>query len=714
MTNEEQQLAVLRLYEKRASEERETMRVRLLPGRPPPSVAASTPQPAVPLASGQVLPTDPEAVDFPNKTLGSVSVTDIVPGLSTNQRKEQRAHDADYCRTHFRGHVVLSSLEVVLGKLGSSALVDKLAVLKEVASTRLSATLKQAVLKNLNDESLPSSKPMERVIGGRYWLASLADAAIDPETDSLQLAVDYHPTPAEKLPEQKHHGYMKTRKYDAALRPSAAQASTISNICVNVEYTKTDPPNVSSNPVVGASAGVAKYQQAITNAEGLLTFQATRLYVPTFSFHGKEEKTTLFFSILSHDRLEIAAIPNCFGSATFPTVSALLHLFRICSLYQLGYNPLFTYSFTTPHPGFSDGDAVPIAVAFPGFPPVRLSGKRLSPLRSSPFQRSTLVLDGELDSQSADDEGPTHVVVKLSFIAEGRLWREKIIIDALHAADPQPGPAYAPKLLAAFAAYGMPMPPRSDILQVGRKRTADHLEDEPTMVKRHLEMMVFKSPPGARPLTEVPTAELWGIVVQLFEAILDAFRRRILHRDISVNNVLVANRLLLVDWETGRQFDEPLTEGKSTITGTFDTMAVASLFKQPPLPHDDIESAIYVYLKVITQAFVPPPDHEREWSRNLQTFTWDNTSVMPELLGNIRTGFWTSLNMENATIPRTIRLFDSTGRSAEAQLIRGLLSLPFPTQRGDGGSSGYDMILSSLETVVHQAVEAVHASTATE
>ncbi|KAJ7831893.1 hypothetical protein B0H13DRAFT_2679265 [Mycena leptocephala] len=88
---------------------------------------------------------------------------------------------------YFAGHVVLSPLDVVLARLGTSTLVDKLVELKEVARTQLKATLKDAVLANLSKESIPSSKPAE------------------------------------------------------------PKVSTICNIFVNVEFTKTDPPTVASN-----------------------------------------------------------------------------------------------------------------------------------------------------------------------------------------------------------------------------------------------------------------------------------------------------------------------------------------------------------------------------------------------------------------------------------------------------------------------------------
>ncbi|KAF7325421.1 Pkinase-fungal domain-containing protein [Mycena venus] len=287
-----------------------------------------------------------------------------------------------------------SSLEVVLTRLGASELVHKLAELKKVADTQLNATLKASVVKNFDAESATTSNPADRTIDGRYWLCRLADAARGPAADDSLLALDYFPTPAEKLPRQEQHGYKKDRKYDASLRPSAAKSTTIFNVLVNVEFTKVKPPPVQYNPLIGASSPVAKYQQAITNADDVLTFQPTRLFVPTLSFHGKGKSTQLFVSILSQERFEFAVVENCFASAGFPTVSALLHLFRTASLYHLGYNPLFTYNLSSPPPNFSVGDAVPASVILPGAPGVvHLNGKRLSQLRSTPFKRSTVVLE---------------------------------------------------------------------------------------------------------------------------------------------------------------------------------------------------------------------------------------------------------------------------------------------------------------------------------
>ncbi|KAJ7693371.1 hypothetical protein B0H17DRAFT_1179014 [Mycena rosella] len=364
-------------------------------------------------------------------------------------------------------------------------------------------------------------------------------------------------------------------------------------------------------------------------------------------------------------------------------------------MYQLGYNPLFTYNFSSPPSNFSVGDVVPVSVTLPGLKaPVRLNGKRLSQLRWTPFQRSTVVLEGELHE---DGKEPTPVVVKMSFIAEARLWRERIIVEALHAADLKPDPAYAPKLLAAFAAYGSPPLVATDILGTGRKRKADQLTP-PAMVLRHLEVMVFASPRGARKLMDGFSAhKLLAAAKQLFLAVLDAFRRGVIHRDISVNNVLVAdNQLVMVDWEIGHRFVEPFA-GKGTRAG------------DEPLPHDDIESAVYVLLKVLTQKFKPPLDKRREWAETLEAYYWDNPDVTPRMLQHLRVGLWTGVNTSYSSatmIGATLSIFRSSGHPASAELVHALISLPLSMERSSD-SSNYAAILSSLEVLVEKAVAAV-------
>jgi hypothetical protein len=90
-----------------------------------------------------------------------------------------------------------------------------------------------------------------------------------------------------------------------------------------------------------------------------------------------------------------------------------------------------------------------------------------------------VVLEGKLEKQFSDGKGSANVVVKMSFIAEGRLWREKIIIDTLHTTNIQPTPVYTPKILTVFAVHDSPSPgpPKDSEILRNRKRPASTLKD---------------------------------------------------------------------------------------------------------------------------------------------------------------------------------------------------------------------------------------------
>ncbi|KAJ6584576.1 hypothetical protein B0H19DRAFT_1249539 [Mycena capillaripes] len=214
--------------------------------------------------------------------------------------------------------------------------------------------------------------------------------------------------------------------------------------------------------------------------------------------------------------------------------------------------------------------------------------------------------------------------------------------------------------------------------------------------------------------------------VQLFRAIQDAFRRRILHRDISINNILVANdQLLLVDWEMGQHFDEPWSASAGTLTGTLDTMAVGALVNFEPLPHDDIESAIYVLLKVLTQKFVPPEDRKNEWSTILAGYRWDDPNMDTATLRDSRGNLWIKNDLKQGSTIYSTLVFIAPSEQPLAQLLYNLLSLPLPAQRlsaavgiqglvpltGNSSrlvdSSNYDTVLSSLGELVNKAIAAV-------
>ncbi|KAJ7359324.1 hypothetical protein DFH08DRAFT_931882 [Mycena albidolilacea] len=616
-------LAALKLYEKAASAERDA-RMSLLQGREPPSVGSNTQPVVLPSASNSLLlPTDPEAIGYPDKTLESVSATG---GFVTETCNELRWK----CK---------------LLPWACSALTTR----RRTGQNGLIGAGRQSHGAPASGAHQPRPEFQEGCTGESYQI----------------------PTPAESLPAQKQHGYNRVRMYGAVLRPSAAAQSNILNILVNVEFTKTEAPTVASNPLIGASANVAKYRQAITNAVGLLTFQPTRLFVPTLSFHGKEEKTTLFISIPSQERLEFAIVPNCFNSKGFPlsrpsyTFSELRH---------------YTSSATT------------LSLSTTSLPTCWRCCTRF---RHSSRHSGTIVLEGALDEQSPHNTS-TPVVVTSCFISDRRQWRESIVVNALYTADPEHPPAYAPKLLGAFAALGPPSVGSSSESSANlpmRKRKASVL-DVLALVPRHLEVMLFASPRHSRKLKDLSVAEFLTAVEQLFEAILDAFPSRPPFSSRSTGSSA----------DTLRSCRQLSCGG--TVTGTLVAMSVASLRNDNPLPHNDMESAVYV-LNALTQTFVPPVDQQRKWVAALQ-----------RCLRTFGRAYGPAVTVHRQFLPlcgfssrSDMRLVPSSSSS--------LLSLPLPAKRQAGDSppskcSGInsaddDVILLSLEDFVKTAVDAVRS-----
>jgi hypothetical protein len=137
-------------------------------------------------------------------------------------------------------------------------------------------------------------------------------------------------------------------------------------------------------------------------------------------------------------------------------------------------------------------------------------------------------------------------------------------------------------------------------------------------------------------------------------------------------------------------------------------MSAASLANRDPLPHDDIESAVYVLLKVLTKMFVPPANQQHKWAETLYRYCWDDPDLKPLTLSDLRQFLWIGRN-KNSVVDNTMQIFRSAGQAAHAQLILSLLSLPLPADRDLIDSSNYDAILLSLQGLVEQAVAAVRS-----
>ncbi|KAJ6615269.1 hypothetical protein B0H10DRAFT_1949979 [Mycena sp. CBHHK59/15] len=127
------------------------------------------------------------------------------------------------------------------------------------------------------------------------------------------------------------------------------------------------------------------------------------------------------------------------------------------------------------------------------------------------------------------------------------------------------------------------------------------------------------------------------------------------------------------------------------------------------LLHDNIESAVYVLLKVLTQTFVPPVNQQHKWVATLDRYCWDDPDVKPLILSDLRSFMWIGRNRKDSTVDTTVQIFRSAGHVTRAQLVLSLLSLPLPDQRDLIDSSDYDAILLSLQGLVEQAVAAVRS-----
>ncbi|KAF7307448.1 Pkinase-fungal domain-containing protein [Mycena indigotica] len=642
-----------------------------------------------------MLDIDPYALDS-RKTLERISVTGALVGITDTRLEALRDHDETICRRYFHGRVLSSPFESILRKLGGESFIGRFDELKAQAESGVDVALRGAVVKAYNSESTNSTEALR--VNEHYWLSALAMVAIPSIAETSNTVMDFFRT--------QNHGeqqldYRKQRQFDAALRPRAATNTTFHNVLVNIEYTTVAAPQIDTNPLIGSTRGVGKYQHAILNAVKIRLTQNTRLYVPTLSFHGKGEETKLFLSILNQDRLEFAVIDDCFGSA-LPTVAALLWLFQSASPYELGLNPLFSYKFTSLPEEYQPGDAVPAAAHLPDHPPIQLTGNYLSPLRFGLFDRSTVILEGV-----HDDESAFRFVVKLTFISDARVWREKIILDHLFSARSDP-PAYTPELVASFAAVGPPFTVLPD-------SQPQHPKYPLTLMRpHHMEVMAFKSPRDTKKLKELSVPQLIATAIHLFESLLDMFSRRIMHLDISSGNVLsTSQQALLIDWELGRIFGAPLPAEGSPVIGTLDTMAVYPLQGGDLLPHDDLESAVYVLLKAVTQTFVPT-QKQGEWVRFRDAYGWDRGDESPYTRSYLRLTLW-GKQFPFGLREKTMTFFRDSGDELRAAFVEALFSMALPagrwnpaTSRESKGSNldvtDYNEVFASLKEIVEGVV----------
>nr|GAT46702.1 predicted protein [Mycena chlorophos] len=623
---------------------------------PSPSLAVGTP-------SDNRLPTVLSTqIDSSLLSSSIATFTGVKGSLQTAEYQELRWEDATTCRSQFPDRVIHSTLENILCTLGTSLSVEKYATLEN--NCMVSPQLQAHVLQCYANEKHPESS--RTMIGTVHWLTALSQAVELP--DDLPAALQFYANPNPI----GTYGHDKKRQYDAALRPCAAEATTVLNTMLNVEFTIQDPPPIATNPLLGRGRSSRKLQQAVMNAANILAFQPTRLCVPTLSFHGKGSSTKVFFSILLHDRFEFTVIDDCFAEKVIPKLAALLRLLQTASLYELGYNPFLSYSFTgSATKALSLGDIVPHILHL-NQTVYSLTGECLSRSRTSVFGRSTVVLAGR-------DEQSTFVIVKFAHVSEQRRDREALVV-------------------------GNTVRRISSLVHAN---LADRDTPKHT-TERHLEIYAFETPENAKKLVDVTFRELLDALESLFEALYDAFRRRCMHRDISVGNCLFANgHILLIDWELGRRWDD--SWNSSSITGTLDMMSTRSLARKPPLPHDDFESTVYLCLKILTRKFRCRDSDAEEWHETIKTYAWD-TQMDAASLRAMRLSLWYDKETEGI-IPTTCRLFRAAGEDQWAALVENLMTLPLPVQQSSlADPTDYETVLASCAVLKDLAVKAIQAT----
>ncbi|KAI5477932.1 Pkinase-fungal domain-containing protein [Pseudohyphozyma bogoriensis] len=598
------------------------------------------------------------------------------PGQLSETLRTQRYYDHEFCCEHMPGRVVSIGLEALLQVSGGEDMVRKFADLEEKATElREDKALKRLVENGYAEESVveASEKRTPNLkINGMYWLAALSSrAASEPEPRIYRL--DYQAGPDEGFSYDSK--YQHDRRYDAMLRPSDSKVSTISNCLVNIEYASADAPDVQYNPCVGTDDGYLKSQQTIVNAHYVLSVQSTRSHVLSLSFHGRafpnghvdeSDRTSspvlLQVFMLTSERVDVAIIEDCFGD-NIHRLAALLETLRTASIYQLGLCPLVDYSFTS-----ELGEITPKALHLP--PSSNTTGsstatinlfpdRRLSYRRSHPFGRSTLVLAGRIEESQKD------VVVKFAQVADTRVGREAEMTGSLFrdAANP---PTYAVEAIHSYVSpRRLPeLPPGATPSIDGNRGPFRYVSPRAesrviSIVPRHLGIIVFDSTPDAVHSHKASSAvEFVDVLISLFEAILDAFERGVMHGDISSANVLITSdgKLRLIDWEVARWYGAPALDG--TVTGTLDTMSISRLRGDPfGLPHDDIESAVYVAVKTLTMSFKPLERDAEAWSTYLGTLKWNDPVVTPADLVGARRSMW-AFETEEDPSPKVVELIE--------------------------------------------------------
>jgi hypothetical protein len=234
--------------------------------------------------------------------------------------------------------------------------------------------------------------------------------------------------------------------------------------------------------------------------------------------------------------------------------------------------------------------------------------------------------------------GEKHVIVKMAHISDARAWREGVILRTLseHAQMTS-----VPTYLAGYAAR----PNYTNLVPTFVQPTSQG-NGSAKYQSRHLEIYILDVPIG-KPLKATKDLTLFlDLVCQLFRVILNAYRAKVIHRDLSSGNVIVfEEKLYVIDWDAGKHLESQSPENTPDVTGTLDTMPIWRLRGHPAMSlAAEAESATYVAIKTLLQICRPTADRPSDtalYDKMLNEFNWDDSRVGNHAIADARYKLWT-------------------------------------------------------------------------
>ncbi|KAM0787090.1 hypothetical protein ACM66B_006348 [Microbotryomycetes sp. NB124-2] len=482
---------------------------------------------------------------------------------------------------------------------------------------------------------------------GEHWFEQLsqlvgpADSIVGTTSTRARLEFVYKPD----VPLAKG-AVASVRKPDAILAfpcQQTPQRHKFEHIAVPLEFTQAkferlDPDKALSN----------KYLQILGYLRDTLVTQPLRLSVPGVCLF--DQAAALI--VLDRERVHVAYVEDCWGAGVVQ-LACLARLLVTMDPARAGLSPLAMFDCDTKN-GLTPfqvsarllGEDMVSDEAVQAHP-VRLVFK--SSPAASPFSRATVVLRPDVRNSEGDERAVDPDVgmlfVKIQNVDNDRMHRERDVwhqitcnFPAMETLEDDHDPVSshdsgsshdtnstadvksardAQEVLQHLAAvdrtFTCPLP--WQLHQTSSYRDLD------TVVERHQGIVVYRNP-RANVVQLIDKAkpprprDVVNVISRLLPVLLELWTKAgVLHRDISAGNVLHSSgHLVLGDWDCAwsETFENSANENRRR-TGTVDTMAIDVLQSCIPRngpPHGnhkyfrhrlmhDIESAIYVFLKVV-------------------------------------------------------------------------------------------------------------------